>query len=419
MTTSRCLAATAAMLLAASAAATFAGTPRPQQVVTTQRAVVAPEAFKSSDPVMQSPQAAKALSATLVSARFENTPALEAFAELTKKTGYAIEPYDMGGGSQTKYGRVTVNIVNQPFWLAVREICTRANVSLNYYGGDSDPHTIQLMPSNYGQPHAMKAAVSIQGPYMTVINHLQRVNTVNMAEPEKVDRRVDLQVHTFAEPKARPTQYAYQPVIDEAVDENGNSMMPDPAERQEHTQSARGVSFYSSVRLRYPTTNPGQRIARVRGHIDAKVQLQSEPWEIVDPLKATEQTRTFGAKKVTFKRFARSGSGQYIAEFVFHRGENEDQQAFQHSALQTEPALKLLDAANGRYQPWSAGGSSTDTEATRRFSFSRRDSGGRSAAAPAAAAAPDAADPTKLVLEIPTEVKDVAIPFELVDLPLP
>jgi hypothetical protein len=400
------------MVLAASAAA-FAGTPRPQQVVTTQRAVVAPEAFKADDPVMQSPQAAKALSATLVSARFENTPALDAFAELTKKTGYAIQPYEMGGGNQTKYGRVTVNIVNQPFWFAVREICTRANVSLYYYG-DSEPDTIQLMPSNYGQQHAMKAAVSIQGPYMTVINHLQRVNNVNMAEPEKVDRRVNFQINTFAEPKARPTQYAYQPVIDEAVDENGNSMMPDPTERQEHMQSTRGVSFHASVRLRYPTTNPGKRIARVRGHIDAKVQLQSEPWEIADPLKATEQTKTFGTKKVTFKRFTKSGDGRYLAEFVFYRGENEDQQTFQRNAHQTEPALKLIDAANARYQSWSAGGSSNDKEATRQFTFARRDSGGRRVAA-----SPDAADPTKLVLEVPTEMKDVAIPFELVDLPLP
>ena len=303
-----------AWLIGASVA--VAGTPRPQQVVTTQRAVVAPEAFKPDDPVMQSPQAAKSLSATLVSARFENTPALEAFAELTKKTGYAIQPYEMGSGNQTKYGRVTANIVDQPFWFAVREICTRANVSLYYYG-DSEPDTIQLMPSNYGQQHATKAAASIQGPYMTVINHLQRVNNVDMAEPEKVDRRVNFQIHTFAEPKARPTQYAYQPVIDEAVDENGNSMMPDATERQEHMQSTRGVSFSGSVRLRYPTTNPGKRIARVRGHIDAKVQIQGEPWEIADPLKATEQTKTFGTKKVTFKRFTKSGSGQYIAEFVF------------------------------------------------------------------------------------------------------
>ena len=389
------------------------GAPRPQPVVTTQRAVVAPEAFKPTDPVMQSPQAAKALSATFVSAKFENTPAMEAFAELTKKTGYIIEPYE-AGTNQAKYGRVTATITNQPFWAAVREICARGNVSLYYYGDDA-PDRIQLMPSNYGQQYAMKAPVSIQGPYMTVLNHLDRVNNVSMSAPDKVDRRVNLQIHTFAEPKARPTQYAYQPTVTEAIDDNGNSMVPDPTDpQQQNMQSPRGLSFYGNIRLKYPTTNPGKRIARVRGHIDAKVRLSSEPWEIADPLKAAEQTKTFGTKKVTFKRFTKSGTGQYIAEFVFHRGDNEDAQEFQRNAFQTEPVLKLTDAGDGRYQSWAAGGSSVNDQATRQFTFQRRDSGGRRVAA-----SPDAAEPTKLTLEVPTDVKDVAIPFELVDLPLP
>jgi hypothetical protein len=409
------LTAAAAMLLGPAATRpALAGTPRSQQVVTTQRAVVAPEAFKPNDPVMQSPQAAKALSATLVSAKFENTPAMEAFAELTKKTGYVIEPYDSGGTNQTKYGRVTATITNQPFWFAVREICTRGNLSLYYYG-DNEPDKIQLMPSNYGQQHAMKAPVSIQGPYMTVLNHLDRVNNVNMAAPDKVDRRVNLQIHTFAEPKARPTQYAYQPVVDEAIDDHGNSMVPDAGDRQSNMQSARGVSFYGSVQLKYPTTNPGTRIARVRGHIDAKVQLQSEPWEIADPLKAAEQSKTFGDKKVTFKRLSRSGDGHYALEFVFHRGDNEDQQAFQQNAFRTEPVVKLSDASGGRYQSYSSGGRGDANEVTRQFALQRRDSGARRAAGES----PDAAEPNKLVLEIPTAVQDVAIPFELVDLPLP
>ena len=412
MRTTRYLAATAIVLLAGSA---FAGTPRPPQVVTTQRAVVAPEAFKPSDPVMQSPQAAKALSATLVSAKFENTPALDAFAELAKKTGYTIEVYDNGGGNTTKYGRVTATINNQPFWLAMREICARANVGLYYYG-DSEADKIQLMPSNYGQQHAMKAAVSIQGPYMTVISNLDRVNNVNMAAPEKTDRSVNLQIYTFAEPKARPMQYAYQPTVDEAVDENGNSMVPDASDpqQQRNMQSSRGVSFYGNVRLRYPTTNPGKRIARVRGHIDAKVQLGSEPWEIADPLKATDQSKTFGDKKVTFKKLTKNGDGRYTAEFAFYRGENEDQQAFQQNAFQTEPVIKLSDAGDGRYQSWSSGGHSDGKQVTRQFTFNRRDSSGRRVAVSA-----DAPEPNKLVLEVPTDVKDVAIPFELVDLPLP
>jgi len=404
-----------AALIIASSSAAFAGTPRTTAIPTTQRAVVAAQAFKPDDPVMKSPQAAKVLTPTMVSATFENLPALKAFAELSKQTGYVIEPYNNGGGNQTRYGNVTATINNQPFWFAVREICTRGNVSLYYYG-DDDPDKIQLMPSNYGQQHMMKAAASIQGPYMTIVTNLDRVNNVLMATPEKTDRKVNLQIHTFAEPKARPEQYAYQPVIDEAVDDNGNSMLPDASEpRQMNMQSSRGVSFYGYVSLKYPTENPGKRIARIRGHIDAKVQLATEPWEIADPLKAKEQSKTIGGKKYTFKSVIKSSNGQFTVELITHRGESEDQQTFQQTAYNSQPVMKLIDGGNGSYQSYSSGGHGDGEAVTRQFTFVRRGGGGGGGGGGKAGAV----EPTKLLIELASSTQDVAIPFELVDLPLP
>ncbi len=406
------------LLLMASAAAAFAGAP--PRVVTTQRAVVTAEAFKPDDPVMKAPAAAKALSPTIVSAKFENLPALKAFAELAKLSGYTIEPYG-GGGNPTKYANVTATITNQPFWAAMREVCTRGNVSLYYYS-DDEPGKILLMPSNYGQQHMMKAATSIQGPYMSVVTSINRVNTVNMGTPSETDRKVDLQIHTFAEPKARPIQYSYQPTIDEAVDDNGNSMVPEAKDRNQGPgmQSNRGLSWYCYVQLPYPKSNPGKRIARVRGHIDAKVQLQSEPWEIADPLKAPETSKTIGGKKYTFKSFKKTQGGgsepQYNAEFVIYRGADEDPQTFQQNAFNMEPVLKLTDASNGSYQFWANGGSGGTDSVTRQVTFSRRGGGGGGRRA-----ASDSADaqPNKLVVELPTATADVPIPFELVDMPLP
>src|SRR5215212_4983644 len=92
----------------------------PPRVVTTQRATVSPAAFAGTDPVMTDPKAAKTLSATMVSAEFKNTPALAAFAELAKQSGYKIEPYDRGN---VRGANVTMTIVNQPFWAAMREVC--------------------------------------------------------------------------------------------------------------------------------------------------------------------------------------------------------------------------------------------------------------------------------------------------------
>ena len=383
--------------------AVVAGTARPP-AATTQRAVISAQAYKQTDPAATDPQAVRALSASMVSATFTNTPALKAFAELSKQTGYRIEPYDNG---QTRYGNVTATINNQPFWAAVREICTRANVNLYYYGGDTDNDLIPLLPSNYGNEGMIKAAASIQGPFMTVVSSLQRVNTVNLADPDRTGRSIHIQVYTFAEPKSVPVQYAYEPTVDEAVDDNGNAMTPEPRDPQHRNmQSGRGVSWHGYFQLPYPASNPGKRIARIRGHIDAIIQLGSEPMEIDNPLKASETSKTVGGKKVTFKRMTSQENGRYEVELVLSRGENEDAGTFQQNAFNTTPSLKLIDDKDGRYQMWPGGGRGGQDEVVRQFTFNRR---GNS----------PAAEPTKLVIEIPSATKEIEIPFELVDLPLP
>ena len=404
----------AALMIATATPGSFAGTP--PRIVTTQRAVVALDAFKPDDPLMtKAPQTAKALSATIVTAKFDNTPALKAFAEIAKQSGYVIEPYNSGGNNPTKYLNVTTNVVNQPFWAAMREICMRGNVALYYYG-DDDPDKIQLMPSNYGQQNMMKAAASVQGPYMTVVTNIDRVNTVNMASPEKTDRKVNLQLYNFAEPKARPVQYKYNPTIDEAMDDNGNTMVPSSSDvNQGGMSSARGISWYTYVALPYPTTNPGKRIARIRGHIDAKVQLQSEPWEIVDPLKAKQETKTIGGKKYIFKSFKKGNDdNQYTLELEMFRGNDEDQNTFQQNAFSSQPNIKLIDNANGRYQAWGGGGSNDGDKVTRQFTLALRN---RTAGGRASSDADKA--PNKLIIELPSATQDVPIPFELVDLPMP
>jgi hypothetical protein len=87
----------------------------------------------------------------------------------------------------------------------------RGNVSLYYYG-DDDPDKIQLMPSNYGQQHMMKAAASIQGPFLTVVTNLDRVNHGLDGDAAKTDRKVNIQIHTL------PTQGAAAAVCVSAGD---------------------------------------------------------------------------------------------------------------------------------------------------------------------------------------------------------
>jgi hypothetical protein len=394
----------------------------PRPVTTTQRAVISDKAYGDNDPlVTKTPQAAVALTATKVTANFSATPAMQAFAELAKQTGYRIELSDRGG--QQRFGNVTARISDQPFWAAMREVCTRSNSSLYMWGGEDDREKIPIMPSNYGSQDMIKAAASIMGPYMTLVTNLQRQNSVQLSAPDTTKREIQIQIYTFAEPKALPLRAAYEPQIDEAMDDNGNSMLPtEPRDARSNMQGPQGIAWYGYIRLPYPEKNPGKKIAKLRGHMPAVVQLGSEPLDVPDPLKATEVSKTVGGQRVTFKSLKKREDGQgrapqqYVMEMVLYR-DGKDQQEFQQN-FNITPTMKLTDSKGGTFQYRNNGGRGDGESITRTFNFYRTAGGGRGAP-PAEAGGSGTNEPVKLVIQIPSATQELNIPFELVDLPMP
>jgi hypothetical protein len=241
---------------------------------------------------------------------------------------------------------------------------------------------------------------------MTLVTNIQRENTVQLNKPDVVNREIQIQICTFAEPKAVPTQYAYQPQVDEAIDDNGNAMTPETqSASQGSMQSGQGIGWNGYFQLPYPPSNPGKRIAKIRGHMAAIAQFGSEPIDITDPLKAAETTKTVGGQRITFKSLKKRDNGQYILELVYYR-DGRDQNVF-NQLYNTKVDLKLIDAKDGRYQFYNAGGHGDGESITREFNFSRRSN------------EPNAPEPTKLTIQVPTATQPIDIPFELVDLPMP
>ena len=374
---------------------------------TTQQATIKPTAFAPDDPLV-TPELAKAVEPKLVSLKVQNVPAVAAFTELAKQSGYEIRPGYDGMFTQRQRGHnlnVTLDIQNQPFWVVVREIGSRGSINLYDSGGNED-RVIQIAPGNYGGDGALRAAASIRGPFLVVVGNLQRINTVNMAKPAEVDRKIAVQIRTYIEPKIVTSQVSYEPMIEEAVDDNGNSMNIPPREH-DNMQSGRGVSWYGHFQLPYPTTNPGKRIAKIKGNIPATIQLASEPMEIADPLKASETTKTLGKRTVTFKSLSKNGENYNLA-LVFYRDQSADNDAYNRMWNETIP-MKLTDANNRAYRYYNGGGNGSGDSITRNFTFQPNSS----------TRANKPGEPTKLTIEVPTGTMEIAIPFELVNLPMP
>jgi hypothetical protein len=381
----------------AIAAVTVAQTRVPSMPPATQPAVIRAQAFAPGDPAIATTQMAQQMQTKLVTLNVTNVPAMTAIDELAKQSGYSIKP-GYNGMFRGKGPNISISATQQPFWVVMRDILTRANWSLYSNGGDNS-HAIQIAPANYGGG-AVRAAASIMGPFFTTVSNIERENTVGMATPQNTTRTIHIQLQSYIEPKIVASEVSYEPMVDEAVDDNGNSMMPAPGPDRRNMQGGRGIGWYGRVSLPYPTTNPGTHIAKLKGHVPARIRMGSEPVEITDPLNAAETAKTVGGKRVTFKSLKKQNNGQYILELVFYR-DNQDQQEFWRMTSQGLQ-LHLTDGQGREASYYNNGGSSDQTSSTQRFGFNNVQ-----------------APPVKLIIEVPTGMQEISIPFELVNLPLP
>jgi len=382
-------------LIAASQASAAA----PSQPAT-QPAIVSVDAFPADAKL--APELAAKFKAKLVTLNVTNMPALQAMTELAKVSGYTIKPaYDnVFSNGNRRPGNITISAVDQPFWSVFRDICVQGNISIYNNGGESD-RTIRIAPGNYNGPSGMRGTVSIKGPFMFVPTYLERENSIHMASPNKVNRNIYVQSQMYVEPSATIAEMSYDPIVDEATDDHGNSMASDKlANRPTNMQQSRGIGSYCRMSMRYPTTNPGSHITTIKGHIAAMVAGGGGgTLEAPDPLNAAETTKTVAGRSITFHSLKKEGS-RYVLELVMHRGDGDTQQFYR--SFNAPLVCHLTDAKDEEATSYMMGGSGNGDSITRRFGF---DAG--------------ANPPTKLVVDVPGGLQQIDIPFELANLPLP
>jgi hypothetical protein len=161
--------------------------------------------------------------------------------------------------------------------------------------------------------------------------------------------------------------------------------------------------------MTYPK-EPGDRIVRIAGFVPFLAVLRSEPWEIADPLNAKEEKRVVSGRDFIVKELKRKGA-QYDGQVEINAGgANADawSRVFAQPNTKTLASWLRLSDANGKTLARGEGGSSTTYNGNRlEFAVWFRD-------------IPEgAAPPTKLVWDVPAEVRELQVRFEFKDLPMP
>jgi hypothetical protein len=295
-------------------------------------------------------------------------------------------------------------------------LAAQADVHIQSMGGFGGHPTIMQ-----GNNEWATAPETQFGPFLVVATDVTRHHVANLAKAHDVQRDLHVSVLVLPEPKVKVIQADQRLAVDAIEDETGASLLPNgqrqiaPAGQWEQLSpfSSSQYPYRFEVQLDAWRSPIGQRVATFKG--SARFRVQSEGAEVVfdDALKAKNVTQTVEGRRVVLQSCTQQG-GNYQAEFTIYRDNLDDArwQQLEHSVHDVR--LITADGTVYRMEGGGGGGSGKESHWSAYLTNEARRFG---AGGPAAER--KAEGPVKLVLPFPLGIKDVTVPFEFHDLPIP
>lgn len=349
-----------------------------------------------------------------IALHFKDAQPQQVLEELSRQTGFTFRLTEFGRIQEAK--PVTIDVEGQEFWPVLNELAKQMGVSIRRGGLGSG---FQVWPGQMFQergngPQSPSALGVLQADSVGRSRSLRWGADGKPAWTETISVGLRFQI----DPRIQVLSASYQPKIDEAVDNTGRSIaLPRPAFAADFNMFS-GADFDDgsgrrfNVSLRAPAA-PAQRIARLKGSARLRVITRSETWEVdIDEEKSrTKTVQRDGAQMSLNVGPWRRRGGRYEIELAMREPEAVPDLAGINRrrmlGLQAFGTVRLLDAQNRELTRSGTEGNSSSSGVEYRMSFSSR--GGEN----------DPGAPARLVWTLPTEWKDVEVPFEFTDLPLP
>ncbi|HLL87716.1 MAG TPA: hypothetical protein VK324_00270, partial [Tepidisphaeraceae bacterium] len=299
--------------------------------------------------------------------------------------------------------KVTVDADDKPFWDVLLELCDKAHLRPYPHGGSEKREVVKLMSAHgngVGRTHSTPVAT-------LVLTQISRTLTVNFqsgdpAAPARRER-ASVSLHVYLDPRLRATQYAYQPVIEAAADQDGRSLLPADGQdhrSQEHFQQMHYGPWYfdTSTSLKYDPAESTD-LSVLQGYVRVRAATGTDRIEIDDVPNAKGQEKTAAGRKLVVEDVT-TDKGRTKLEFSIRRTPEVSNKEWQALGSNLFQGFTLLDAAGNRVN--YTGGSSTHEPDRYEVTYE-----GLSAV------------PQKLTWEFATRTAQYNIRFEFQDLPLP
>jgi hypothetical protein len=305
---------------------------------------------------------------------------------------------------------LTIDADRRPFWEVMEKVCADLGVAPTYEDRNSSQILLQPTPQNW----LTKAPHQVIGPYAISVIDVHRARRVDLTGTQAVDERFGVQMILFAEPKVTVTQLSHLD-LRSATDDAGNSLVPAGAD----AASARAMNYGPTrsgqqidVPLRYPD-HPGTKIATLRGALQVGVGQNIQRFQVDELFGALKVTHALSGRGIEVQANKAAGD-TYTITVTLKRGSLPHDQWLAMTNQVANIYLEDADEHRMSVAGWSGSGSDDEYKFTghyRRMQFAARFGqpvGPRRLG-----------EPTRLVWEVPTKVKVVAVNVEFRDLPMP
>ncbi|MDB5323730.1 MAG: hypothetical protein JWN40_5361 [Phycisphaerales bacterium] len=352
---------------------------------------------------------------SLITMKVDDVPPAQALAEITRQARASLMTEPANLLSQKNLRPVSLNVDHRPFWEVMQTLCAQAELEVT--GVSRHGREVGLGLTRGGTDWMDKPIV-LAGPLLIRADRLIRISTAHLKPPRDVTEEFTISLTAFAEPKLRVLDYSATLRLEEVVDEKGNSLIPPtdnnvPANVDVFGNIREGTTSHWEIgaTLHHPK-GAGKRIVRFKGSTALQVQTRAAVMEL--PVAGAKNvSRTVGGLRLTVKsldtarcdmvvyRDGRSDAEWYGVRMQLYAGEA---QLFDDKGQLVARSQSGLEADESP--------DSQRLDLRLRFARESGDEGKEARKKPISEA-------SRLVWTFPLETRELVIPFELRDLPIP
>ena len=341
-------------------------------------------------PAAKSEAAADAFTPTLISLQVTDGSADDVLEVLRKQSGREI--WFSGGASPR--GKVTVDFDKKPFWPALFEVCRQLKVSPSM-----NNRSISL---NFGGT-AAEYPRSSSGGCLFQLSRIEHSAFADLTGGGVERHTMAAQLQLYFDPKLPVNNCNYLVTVEEALDEHGRSMAPAQKPSDGNTNSSSLVATLTAT-LNYPPGAGSTRIAKLKGYATLFTKGKTETWEIDNVMDGKPEPKRIDGIDFAFQSVSASGPAGSFAVAITVYADRQDRLMSQRLNNFMETTRLVDDAGNdmGRQGGGIVGGGTAEAVP---YKITFQSPGGHK--------------PAKLIVSIPTDIREVHVPFEFADLPLP